>query len=65
VQQARGGMGSRKHGISGTAPRFGRQKAEQQRMQARLEEEERQRRTRRVLKDCSSPIDAVRKFKPL
>jgi hypothetical protein len=59
----RGGMGSHKHGVSGTPGRNSRFKASQQREAQKEEDRERQRREKRAPRD-SSPIEAIRKFRP-
>lgn len=60
----RGGMGSHKHGVSGTPGRNSRYKAAQQREVQKEEERERQRREKRAPREFTSPIEAVRKFRP-
>jgi hypothetical protein len=57
-------MGSHKHYVSGTPGRNRRYKAAQQREAQKDEERERQRREKRAPREFTSPIEAVRKFKP-
>jgi hypothetical protein len=59
----RGGMGSHKHGVSGTPGRNSKYKAAQQREAQKEEERERQRREKRA-PQFTSPIEAIRKFRP-
>jgi len=59
----RGGMGPHKHGVSGTPGRNSRYKAAQQREAQKEEDRERQRREKRA-PQFTSPIEAIRKFRP-
>jgi hypothetical protein len=60
--KGRGGMGSHKHGISGRAPRFARQKSEQLREQQL--EETRRKRKKRNNNSFNSAGEALKSFKP-
>src|SRR5919197_5254368 len=59
----RGGVGSHKHGVSGTPGRNSKYKAAQLREARKEEERERQRREKRI-PPYTSPTEAVRTFRP-